>query len=792
MKRLVIFIVASFCSLLSFAQTGEDNRLLEAKDAFEDYNFIEASDLLEDYLEETIHQNKKDKLIEVSLLLADCYLYLGLYNKALGYLNYVLLIDGYGTIKGTKRDQLKRKIRSDQCLFETKKYWEMESKAQFLDVTFAEAEVEGDIELEFIFRKLQAKYQIVVWHNSPDRIAVGGQMLLDLLHDERYEDVNVMEKCDALLGIAQALFFLKRYDEGLYYTNSCYWLLDDNDLLTTPIDFKCQFYKTLALFYGNDNAMLDAHWLNIIAKTYLKKQLPRMGESDRKDLWSYYQHWFVNVLPRMGFNSKQNGIGNLSWASNIYDGLLISRGMLLNSDLALRKFIYQSGDDHLSRLMDSINFCKDKIAQNYLARSYADQKSKLERRLMKEAINKGYRMEVVDVSFEDIRKKLHYDEVAIEFQRFITHENDTLYMALIITPDYDIPTITEIGNEKTMRDAEKDLNKLREIWNVLEIDLTGVNKLYFAADGILHRLPIEHFKDGTLIEDCELYRLSSTRELVLHENKNFGNEAVIYGGFDYFLDETGKVAPSSTSPRDSEAIRALRGVVDMTPALPGTKVEAEQIAVTINGNQNSSFKAELIMGKEGTEASFKALSHKNKSIIHIGTHGFYIPKNNETNYSELEAMNIRPNYLYSEEEDIVMERSGLLFSGCDNTLFGDEGAIDDEDGIMTAREISLLDLSGCDLVTLSACHTAKGDIAADGVFGLQRGLKQAGVNSLLMSLWAVDDKATQILMTEFYSNLVNGLPKHESLKLAQQKVKNTKGYEDPKYWAAFILLDALD
>jgi CHAT domain-containing protein len=105
------------------------------------------------------------------------------------------------------------------------------------------------------------------------------------------------------------------------------------------------------------------------------------------------------------------------------------------------------------------------------------------------------------------------------------------------------------------------------------------------------------------------------------------------------------------------------------------------------------------------------------------------------------------------------------------------------------------------MVVLSACETALGDIyTAEGVYGLQRGFKMAGVNSILMSLWKVDDAATMMLMTEFYRNFLSGMSKRESLLEAQDKVRNFRGYingekrkfSDPKYWAGFILLDALD
>ena len=112
---------------------------------------------------------------------------------------------------------------------------------------------------------------------------------------------------------------------------------------------------------------------------------------------------------------------------------------------------------------------------------------------------------------------------------------------------------------------------------------------------------------------------------------------------------------------------------------------------------------------------------------------------------------------------------------------------------MTAQEISTLDLSGLNLVTLSACETAKGDITGDGVFGLQRGFKKAGANSIIMSLWKVDDEATCKLMTEFYSNwLEENMSKYLALEAAKKTIRETEGWEDPKYWASFILLDGLD
>jgi CHAT domain-containing protein len=111
-----------------------------------------------------------------------------------------------------------------------------------------------------------------------------------------------------------------------------------------------------------------------------------------------------------------------------------------------------------------------------------------------------------------------------------------------------------------------------------------------------------------------------------------------------------------------------------------------------------------------------------------------------------------------------------------------------QDGILTAREISMMDFSLCDLVVLSACETGVGEYSTDGTFGLQRAFKQAGVQSIIMTLWPVNDSAAQLMMTEFYNNWIG---KHQSKREAFRNAQNTvrTQYEEPEYWAGFIILD---
>lgn len=128
--------------------------------------------------------------------------------------------------------------------------------------------------------------------------------------------------------------------------------------------------------------------------------------------------------------------------------------------------------------------------------------------------------------------------------------------------------------------------------------------------------------------------------------------------------------------------------------------------------------------------------------------------------------------------------SGLLLAGVSNT---DTKEKTGEDGILTAYEIMNLGFSNLDMVVLSACETGTGEISSgEGVYGLQRAFLVAGANSLIMSMWKVDDQATKDLMTEFYKELFNKGDKREAFMNAQKKIK--KKYKSPIYWGAFVMV----
>ena len=260
----------------------------------------------------------------------------------------------------------------------------------------------------------------------------------------------------------------------------------------------------------------------------------------------------------------------------------------------------------------------------------------------------------------------------------------------------------------------------------------------------------------------------------------------LYGGISYdvdervFLEEAGKYDKHSV-----EYLFALRGEDEESRGgykyLPGTKAEINAIAEMIDEQNRPS--PISFTGVHANEESFKAMDGNSPEILHIATHGFYLSDD-----SKVSGNGYIQNLMPTTRKDMNMLYTGLLFAGANHCWAGNPPIEGAEDGIMTADEISRIDLSKTRLLVLSACETARGRIDnVDGVFGLQRGFKKAGVGTIIMSLWDVDDLSTQLLMTNFYKELILGKSARQALHDAQKLVKLS--YPDPYYWAAFIVLD---
>lgn len=483
-----------------------------------------------------------------------------------------------------------------------------------------------------------------------------------------------------------------------------------------------------------------------------------------------------------------------------YNGALITKEFRLTTGNRLRQYLKTTLDsisiDYSTRI--------DKEIHNYQSMIKAHDLSAVEKHWEIVHLQRGLiahldSIHALDTFFphwEDVRSILKENELAIEFIEFpLWNQNQSIYAALSLHKDSEYPKLTALFEEKQLKLVPdtlyyqcKEMTNL--VWEPLSLELEGIKNIYFSPSGVLYNIGIE-FLPG--MEDYYICRLSSTRELVArNETAPMTKRAVLYGGLDYYskndtIDKDTFLNPIDYAVVEHTDIRGikLRGGKEY---LPHTKKEVEQIEKLLREDHWTCL---LDTAEIGTEESFKSLSMKGIRCLHIATHGFY--------YTPEEADNIIPDFMQTNnfivtDEDKALTRSGLIMSGANHILEGEMLPDNVEDGILTAKEIANIDLRGLDLVVLSACQTGLGDVSqGEGVFGLQRGFKKAGANSILMSLWEVDDKATQILMTQFYKNWLSGQSKHQSLLSAQKYLRKTEGgkYTEPKYWAAFILLDGI-
>ena len=588
-------------------------------------------------------------------------------------------------------------------------------------------------------------------------------------------------------------------------------------------------------FYSGDIESTNHYSLQYakLASALVKKIFAGLTSSQRQQFWEKYRAWYEKYAHRFSYILPSDTL-----TMNGYNGALLSKGLLLNSEIEFSKLIQESDDsealamyEDLKRTRTQVNKLReeyssiDSIKLHYL-RAIVDSLSRESDKMEKELVSRSkvygdYTKNLV-ITWEQVQKKLGEKDIAVEFVSFPLNADSTMYVAYVLRNDWEHPKMIPLFEEKQLLAVQKGDRYTtdaisRLVWKPLDEVMQGVKKVYFAPSGELYNIAIESIpshEDGgeTLVgEHRDFYRLSSTRELALIKDESRWDEAAVYGGLQYgmsvegMIEEDGKYekaagqkrgdsTPSYYVVREDSIGRGDRDLAQGLAYLEGTKKEAEAITHDL---EQKAVDARLFTDSIGTETSFKALGGKKTSIIHIGTHGFFNDKKKENKDDRLQllGMDYQPRVI----EDDALTRSGLYFAGADNVRLNGPSAVPDsiDDGRLTAAEITQLDLRGLDMVVLSACQTGLGEITGDGVFGLQRGFKKAGAQTIVMSLWKVDDDATTEFMTTFFENMKieDGRPanKYQAFKTAQEELrKNKDKYSDKNCWAAFVMLDGVD
>lgn len=499
--------------------------------------------------------------------------------------------------------------------------------------------------------------------------------------------------------------------------------------------------------------------------------------------------------------------------AEIYDAVVYRTGMQLRSQRSTLEAIRKSQDPEVKNLVDSIEKLSKKIIPLYKTgegNSSPDatqnnieemkRNMELQRQInymegkLLDLVDGLRQKDIPDVTWKEIQSRLKPGEAAIEF----VYSNKNVY-ALIVKPGYDSPKAVKLTGQdelynllksqrkKSSAALAKNLyskyaGKLYEmLWKPMENELQGVENVYYTAPGILNNLAFNSFQDSEgkyLFDRFNMHQLSTTGQIVFDEDYSTPQSMVVMGNILYGKDQM----PADKKTAEQRGIEDdfdltdesdTRGVSrDYFRHLPFTVEEINNISALFN--EINVDKEEL---HEATESKLREMVKSHPDILHLATHGFYI--NSDTDAAKVA--------FYKEKDKGSMMRSGIALSGAEEAWRGTTTEPDSNDGIMTAQEVSMLDLKGTTLVTMSACETALGAYNYEGIYGLQRGFKQAGVKSMLLSLWSVNDESTAIFMQNFYKGIKAGMSKQQAWKEAVGKVKEL--YPDPYYWASFILID---
>ena len=527
-----------------------------------------------------------------------------------------------------------------------------------------------------------------------------------------------------------------------------------------------------------------------LIKAQIKDKVKNFATSEHEDFW--YKYSPLLMVESWGGLNRDSSPQYLGQA---YDTSLFLKDIDIFSDTRLKRISLNHNE--VTPINKKIKTIKHQMMYDKIPweewNALNDSIRKLERILIANLDGLSYSNGFETTSWKDIQNKLDLNEAAIEFIRVPLVKGLQLqsfkYGALVVKKQADYPKyveLCEIGALDSIINTNDpyEINSLYSntylydnIWSKLEKEIDdGINTLYVSYTGGLENVNHNFIVNHEGIELCKkfkVYSLTSTNKIERCKNGHSHiNNATLFGGIIYNNSDSALIS-------DNNNIGSYKG--DIIRAgfkyLPETRKEVELIGRKLS---DKNIATKTYKGLDATEEVFKSLSGKQIDIIHVATHGFNLSRENNNDTIFGKAIG------YSNEEHL-MARTGLLMANALESINDHYSRIDDEDGILTADEISRLDLSGVQIAILSACETGIGYDELSGNIGLQRGFIKAGVNNLILSLWKVPDAPTMMLMDKLYDKLSSGVEIHDALLKAQKEMK--KMYPDPYYWASFIILN---
>jgi tetratricopeptide (TPR) repeat protein len=658
--------------------------------------------------------------------------------------------------------------------------------------------------------------------------------------DEELDDKNGISICFNNLGLAY--YNQQNYIKAIEYFKKSNKICEEIGMFSELANN----YPNLALVYAKQQKYYEAIPLYLNAVRMKRKLIEdNFGTLSEKEKGFFLEKTgnVFNTFNEFASISKIDSV-----IAQCYNNILLIKGLLLQSNRGLVDAISKSADTNLTNTYWRFKKLRTDIADLYSMPinergvnldSLENIANTEERKLV--LLSRDYNMikKQFNNKWVDVKTALKKDDAAIEFVKinceillndlpvqmdtiknfkgirdslvFKKEKKDsTFYAAFIVRPGYKNPKMISLFDEKNLvailnkmtnnrgvqvLDQPVTKEKSRElydlIWLPMEKELNGVKTIYYSPDGLLNKVSfaaLSSSENKFLFDIYNLKTLSSTRDLIsvnksLYVKPDF--TCSIYGGIQYnlaaekLINNAKKYKPENNNEmalNEKTENKDIRRGGEWNP-LSGTLVEAEKIQKEF---QKEKISPNLFTGENANEESFKSLSSKSPDIIHIATHGFYFSGDLSNNKITEEGNNFKTN-------KNPLFRSGLIMAGANRAWLGDSPIDGVDDGILTAFEVSNLDLSNTKLVVLSACETGLGDIkGSEGVYGLQRAFKMAGVQYLIVTLWEIRDEVTVEFMNTFYEQWLKGKEIHDAFKLAQVEMR--KKYE-ANFWAAFVLVD---
>ena len=568
---------------------------------------------------------------------------------------------------------------------------------------------------------------------------------------------------------------------SLEYINALLWLANAEGF-AGHLDAGCQDYVAAAT----------------ALKKQMKKQIPYMSATEREGFWKPIASLFYNMTPY----ALRAQCFQTSFTKSCYDALILSKAFLLDTERSLFDMVKKNGTDEDMRDYMRISSIKNRIKKwekNYkqFADSilyFSEEAERLAIRIVGRFHDISSITDFMDIDYEAVKKALKPNEVLLDFTDFVSQLEGQKYAVYCINKVDEYPLLKSLFTERqidslgiTRPDMYYDKDYAPEVfkllWKPLEKYIPKGSTVYYVPSQLLFQISLEclPLADGSLLgSHYNFVRLSSARELVKAQNSVLSakpQSAILYGGLQYDLQPTAMIE------------EAKRYVVPDLLVMRSDIVRGDSIFHELSGSREEVDKIEVILkshkwqvtsrtGMAGTEESFLSMHGKAPQVLQIATHGFYYTPDRAKEVDYLNG--------YSD----AMFLSGLVLSGGNAAWLGrslPEGVLG---GILTANNITRLDLSNTEMVVLSACQSGQGKATPEGLYGLQRAFKKAGVGTIIMALWSVSDIVTAEFMITFYEQLVSAdcqWDKRKAFGLTRSIMRNK--YPDPFYWAAFVMLD---